>query len=393
MRGNADNTTMNDPYVKAVPTTVACSASPEFQDWLATAGGTVAVSTYQAGKVAMIGWDGRRVTLLMREFDKPLGLAASGRRLVLATRHDLWMFANVPVLAHEFLEDQPGRYDALYLPRATYHTGDLHTHDVAVVGDEIWLAATRFSCLAKVSYDFSFRPVWRPKFVSDLVPEDRCHLNGIAVRDGRPRYVTALGTTDSAGAWRAEKATGGVLIDIDTNEIILGGLAMPHSPRWHDGRLWLLNSGAGELLQIDVPSGRAEVVCRLTGYLRGLCFCGPYALVGLCKIRERHIFGGLPIQQRGETLLCGVAVVDLRSGRQCGFFEFTAGCEELYDVQFVPGVLRPMILNQQHPAVHQAITNTDSCYWLRPSSEIKDTPRNPCAELSGVQRPPVGMGA
>ena len=230
------------------PVAVACHAAPGFQDWLARAGGAVAVSTYQAGKVAMIGWDGRQVTLLMREFDKPLGLTACGDRLAVATRHDLWVLANSPLLAHDYLPTEPGRYDALYLPRATYHTGDLHTHDVAILGDEIWLAATRFSCLAKVSYDFSFLPVWKPRFVTDLVPEDRCHLNGIAVRDGRPRYVTALGTTDTPGAWREQKATGGVLIDVDNDEIILGGLAMPHSPRWHDGRLWLLNSGAGELL-------------------------------------------------------------------------------------------------------------------------------------------------
>ena len=130
---------------------------------------------------------------------------------------------------------------------------------------------------------------------------------------------------------------------------MLGGLAMPHSPRWHDGTLWMLNSGAGELLRVDPQSGRSEVVCRLPGYLRGLCFCGPYALVGLSKIRERHIFGGLPVQQRCENLLCGVAVVDVRSGREAGFFEFTAGCEELYDVQFLPGVFRPMILSLEKP--------------------------------------------
>ncbi len=153
---------------------------------------------------------------------------------------------------------------------------------------------------------------------------------------------------------------------------MLGNLAMPHSPRWYDGRLWVLNSGAGELLQVDPLSGRADVVCRLPGYLRGLCFRGPYALVGLCKIREQHIFGGLPVQQGGQRLLCGVAVVDVRSGREVGFFEFTAGCEELYDVQFLPGVHRPMILNLQKPETRQAMTNPDSCYWLRPSSEIHD---------------------
>ena len=363
---------MNDQDTTHTQFAVACNASPEFQDWLAQSGGTVAVSTYQAGKVAMIGWDGSRVTLLMREFDKPLGLAVSGSRLLLATRHDLWVFANSPVLAHEFLEDQPGRYDGLYLPRATYHTGDLHTHDVALCGDEIWVAATRFSCLAKLTYDFSFLPQWMPPYVSALVPEDRCHLNGIAVRDGRPRYVTALGTTDAAGAWRENKAAGGVLIDVASNDTVLAGLAMPHSPRWHDERLWLLNSGAGELLVVDPQSGQRDMVCRMPGYLRGLCFCGPYALVGSSKIRERHIFGGLPVQSRGEKLLCGVAVVDLRTGRQCGFFEFTAGCEELYDVQFLPGVTRPMILNLQKPVVHEAMTNPESCYWLRPSKELID---------------------
>jgi uncharacterized protein (TIGR03032 family) len=363
------------------PVAVACAASSGFQEWLAWFHGSVAVSTYQAGKVAMIGWDGLRTTLLMREFDKPLGMNVSGRRLVLATRNDVWLFADAPLLAPDFLENAPGRYDALYLPRATYHTGDLNTHDVTLLGDEVWLAATRFSCLAKASVDFNFLPVWRPPFVSDLVPEDRCHLNGIAVRDGRPRYVTALGTTDAPGAWRETKATGGVLIDIETNEILLGGLAMPHSPRWRDGRILLLNSGAGELLSVDPRDGRPETVCRLPGYLRGLCFHGPFALLGLSKIRERHIFGGLPIQQRGETLRCGISVVDLRNGREAGFFEFTAGCEEIYDVQVLPGVCRPMILNLEKPAARQAMTDPDSCFWLRPSNEV----REPAAAATGVE--------
>lgn len=370
---------------------ISCSASAEFQDWLMRAGGSVAVSTYQAGKVAMIGWNGHSVSLLMREFDKPLGLTVSGNRLALATRHDLWVFADSPLLAAEYQENRPGQYDALYLPRATYHTGELNTHDVAILDDAIWLAATRFSCLAKVSCDFSFQPVWKPWFVSALAPEDRCHLNGIAVRDGRPRYVTALGTTDAAGAWREKKATGGVLIDIEQNEIVLDGLAMPHSPRWREGRLWLLNSGAGELLTVDPESGRADVVARMPGYLRGLCFHGPYALVGLSKIRERHIFGGLPVQQRHEKLLCGIAIIDVRNGRECGFFEFTGGCEELYDVQFLPGAVRPTILNFQKPAARQAITYPEASYWLRPGSEASEPgPVLSPAENDAVA--PIGAG-
>ncbi|MGD0384448.1 MAG: TIGR03032 family protein, partial [Thermoguttaceae bacterium] len=258
------------------PLEIQCLASAAFEEWLAPAGGSVAVSTYQAGKVAMVGWDGRQVTLLMRDFDKPLGLAAAGNRMVLATRHDLCIFTNTPLLAYEFLEDQPGRYDALYLPRVTYHTGDLHTHDVAISAEGIIITATRFSCLARLSFDFNFVPFWKPSFVTDLVPEDRCHLNGLALYENRPKYVTALGKTDKVGGWRENKAAGGVVIDVTTDEIVSEGLSMPHSPRWYDGRLWVLNSGAGELLMIDPASGRQNVVCELPGYLRGLCFIGPY---------------------------------------------------------------------------------------------------------------------
>lgn len=352
------------------PVQIGCAASPQFHEWMARAGGSLLLSTYQAGKVATIGWDGRQPTLLMRHFDKPLGLAVNGHQVALATRHDVWLLANAPPLAHDYLENQPGRYDAIFLPRTTFHTGDLNTHDLVFDADDLLLVNTRFSCLARLSRDFSFEPVWKPKFVTDLVPEDRCHLNGVAVCDGKARYVTALGTTDSPGGWRENKATGGVLIDVESDEIILDGLSMPHSPRWHDERLWVLNSGTGELLMVDPVRGEATTVCGLPGYLRGLCFTGPYALVGMCKIREKHIFGGLPVQQRQDDLRCGVAVIDLRSGAQVALFEFTSGCEELYDVQFLAGIFRPTILNLDKPAVRQAITNPDSCYWLRPSSEI-----------------------
>lgn len=330
------------------------------------------MTTYQAGKLAAIGWDGGQVTLLMRHFEKPLGLAVCGDRLGLATRHDVWMLANAPLLASDYRQSDPGRYDALYAPRASYHTGNLHTHDVVFCDGELVIVNTRFSCLAKLSHEYNFVPIWKPPFISDLVPEDRCHLNGLAIREGRVRYVTALGTTDTVGGWRPTKATGGVLMDVEGDRVICDGLCMPHSPRWHDGRLWVLNSGKGELLVVDPVSGRHDVVCELPGYARGLCFVGSYALVGLSRVREKHIFGGLPIQDKHESLRCGVAVVDLQGGFQVGMFEYTAGCSEIYDVQFLPGVRRAMILNLEKRAARQAMTYPDSSYWLRPSSEIRE---------------------
>jgi len=322
----------------------------------------------------MIGWDGRQITLLMREFDKPLGLAVDGDRIALATRYEVAIFANAPVLAPNYLERQPGRYDALYLPRVSYQTGDLNIHDVAFVGEELVLVNTRFCCLARTSSQYNFTPFWKPRFVSELAPEDRCHLNGLAVVDGRPRYVTCLGTTDTAGGWRANKASGGVLIDVTTDEIVLDGLSMPHSPRWHEGRLWMLDSGTGRLLLVDPAGRQSTTVCELPGYLRGLCFVGPYAVVGMCKIREKHIFGGLPVQQRCAQLLCGLAVVDTRTGAQVGLFEFTAGCEELYDVRFLAQIYRPTILNLEKAATREALSTPENCYWLRPSSELHTAP-------------------
>jgi uncharacterized protein (TIGR03032 family) len=359
-------------------TPIACRVSDGFGQWLGGAGGSLAVTTYQAGKVALVGWDNvnRQVTLLLRQFDKPLGLAVNGPQLALATRHAVLLCADAPLLAPDYLEDQRGRYDALYLPRAAYFTGDINAHDLAFdSGGDLWVVNTRFGCLARLSRRFSFEPAWKPPFVSEIVPEDRCHLNGLAMLDGKPKYVTCLGETDAAGAWRGDKATGGVIVDVDANQVVVRGLSMPHSPRWHDGRLWLLNSGLGELWRVDAATGTHDVVCALPGYLRGLCFVAPhFALIGLCQIREKHLFGGLPVQQRHAELLCGVAAVDLRSGALAGMLEFTSGVQELYDVRFLPGVQRPMILNLEKDATRQAFTAPQFAYWLRPSSETPPSP-------------------
>lgn len=349
---------------------VACHADDGFSAWASTAGGTIALSTYQANKVAFIGWNGVQVSLLMREFQKPMGLDTEFPRLALATRNAIHVFANAPDLAGPYLEDQPGKYDSLFLPRVSFHTNDLNVHDLAFGREGLWIVNTRFSCLATVGELHNFVPRWHPSFVSAVVPEDRCHLNGMAMREGKPTFVTALGKTDDPGAWREGKATGGVLIHVDSNDILLDGLCMPHSPVWHQDRLWFLNSGAGELCLVDLAARKTISVCALPGYLRGLSFVGHYALIGLSKVREKHIFGGLPVQDRYPQLRCGIAIVDTETGINLGLFEFTAGCHELFGVRFLPGLQRANILNLDMPATVQAVTAPDLSYWLRPSSEV-----------------------
>jgi uncharacterized protein (TIGR03032 family) len=352
--------------------TITCTADAGFLEWLSQAHGSLLITTYQAGKVLLVGWNGQQVTLLARQFDKPMGVALTGNQIALTTRQEVLFFANARLLAHNYLEEQPGRYDALYLPRASYFTGDLNTHDLAFGQDGLWLVNTRFSCLASLSLEFNFVPRWYPAFISEIAPEDRCHLNGLAMVAGRPKYVTALGKTDTVGGWRKTKATGGIVIDVETDEIVLRGLSMPHSPRWYQDKLWLLNSGTGELWQVDPVVWKPQVVCALPGFGRGLTIVGDYALIGLCQIREQHIFGGLPIQERFDHLLCGVVVVDLRQGQPVGWLEFPTGCRELYDVKFLPGVARPNLLTQDKDAVREAFLAPEFAYWLRPSAQVPE---------------------
>lgn len=356
---------------------IECGLSPSFADFMRQLGGSLIVSTYQAGKVVLFGWDGEHVSVLPRNFDKPLGIAVDGPRVALATRNDVHFFANAPWLAPDYLENQRGRYDSLYLPRASFHTADLHIHDLAFGEGGIWFVNTRFSCIARLSIEQSFLPAWKPSFISELAPEDRCHLNGLAMESGRPRYVTALGESDRVGGWRENKATGGIVIDVASGSIIVRGLSMPHSPRLYDGALWLLDSGTGRLLRVDRQTHAVAVVRELPGYLRGLCFVGPFAIIGMCQIREKHLFGGLPIQGKHERLICGIAVVDLRSGAQVAQFEFTRGAQELYDIQFLPGTRMSMIVNLQMEQARQAVSTPEFAYWLRPSNLIPEDRPSP----------------
>jgi uncharacterized protein (TIGR03032 family) len=155
--------------------------------------------------------------------------------------------------------------------------------------------------------------------------------------------VTALGTSDEAGGWRSHKADGGVLIDVASSEVAIGGLSMPHSPRWHQGQLLLLESGKGSLCLADLDAGSVEVVCELPGFTRGLTFAGRIAFVGLSQIRESSTFGDLPITRRLSERQCGVWMVDLDSGSVVGFLRFEELVQEIFDVAVIAGVRMPEI--------------------------------------------------
>jgi uncharacterized protein (TIGR03032 family) len=210
---------------------------------------------------------------------------------------------------------------------------------------ELWFVNTRFSCLCTRELPYSFVPRWRPGFVGAIAPEDRCHLNGMGVRDGKVRYATALGATDTPGGWRERKKDGGVLLDVAHDAVLARGLSMPHSPRWYPGKLWVLNSGEGGLGTVDPATGQYEEVASLPGFTRGLDFVGPLAFVGLSQVRESAFFSRIAMAERPvEERCCGVWVVNIQSGRVIAYVRFEDALQEIFAVQALPR-RRPDVLN------------------------------------------------
>lgn len=315
-------------------------------------GCSLALSTYQAGKVILVRNDGGALNTHFRAFTRPMGIAADGARISVGGTNTVWHYRNVPAVGAKL--DPPGRHDAAFLPRRIHVTGDIDIHEMAWdADDELWVVNTRFGCLCTLDHDHSFHPRWRPHFLSALAPEDRCHLNGLAMVDGRPRYVTALGDTDTPGGWRVNKARGGILMDVVRNQILLRGLSMPHSPRWYRDQLWLLESGEGALSRVNLLTGRWETVARLPGFTRGLDFWGPLAFIGLSQVRESAVFSGIPIVQRlpQEERRCGVWVVNIETGETLGFLQFEAGVQEIFAVSVLPGIRFPEMLEWHDPAL------------------------------------------
>ena len=305
----ADESTPSAPPAAPAAVEFRYTQTDSFVALLQQLGASLLVTTYQANKLLVARAAGAGLSMLVRTFDRPMGLAVDGDRLALGCREQIWEFRNAPDIAPRV--EPAGQHDACFLPRSSHVTGDIGVHELAWAGDELWVVNTRFSCLCTLDPDYSFVPRWRPPFVTALAAEDRCHLNGLAVVDGQPRYVTALGETDTPNGWRANKPQGGCLMEVSSGEVISRGLSMPHSPRWHDGRLWLLESGTGQLVLVDPATGHRQTVAELPGFARGLALCGPYAFVGLSKIRATSAMDGVPLAERRDELKCGVAVVDL----------------------------------------------------------------------------------
>ena len=327
-------------------------------------GASLIVTTYQAGKLVILRADGDVLNTHFCSFARPMGLAVREGRLAIGTSVEIWEYHDLPAVASKL--EPAGKHDACYLPRSSHVTGDVLIHEMDWVGDDLVFVNTRFSCLCVRDWQYSFRPIWRPAFVSAYTPDDRCHLNGMGLKDGRVQFATALGQTDTPGGWRENKRNGGLLIDIPSGEIIARGLSMPHSPRWYDGQLWVLDSGTGTLGTVDLGSGQYRAVVELPGFTRGLDFFGPFAFVGLSQVRESATFSGIPLVERLEKRASGVWVVDLRSGVVIGWVEFEDALQEIFSVKILSETRFPDVINDKNEVVMHS--------YVLPDDAISEVP-------------------
>ena len=366
------------------PSDIAITVSEGFWQWLNDLNLSLAFTTYQPTRLFLIGCKlNGRLAVNERLFDKPMGLYAHNDSLYMACRYQLWQLENRLAIG----ETHQGG-DRLYVPSVAYTTGDLNVHDVVLdKQQQLLFINTDFSCLAKQQAGFSFVPVWQPPFISKLAAEDRCHLNGLAMCGGKPTYVTACSQTDTPAGWRNHRLDGGIVLHLPSNQIIATGLSMPHSPRWYRGKLWLLNSGSGELGYLDGERFMPITFCP--GFVRGLAFLGDYAVVGLSKLRSKT-FGGLALETRlahaGQEAHCGLMVIDLNTGDSLHSLQIDGVVEELFDVVVLPKVRQPRALGFQDDSIERLVNFPDSDGLLITKPTVSRPSLNTSLQKPGLPR-------
>lgn len=335
--------------------------SPGLGAWLASIGGSLAFSTYQSSRLFLISPDEKGgIVAQERIVGSAMGLAVAPDALWIANKEQVWRFSNVGALR---IKDRD--HDAVFMPRKGYLIGGCDTHDIAAntvfkgVRHELMFINTVYSCVAAIDPHWGFRPLWKPDFITALSPEDRCHLNGLCVENGELTHVTLCGRYDTPIGWKAVKNGGGVVVDVRDDRVVCDGLSMPHSPRAHQGRLWLLNSGDGDFGHVD--AGRFVPIAACPGFARGLAMIGDYAVIGLSKPRDNLFSSGMALTRRLEekNLLarCGLIVVDLRTGATVHWLGIDGVVSELYDVAFLPNIIQPYTPGFSEPELHRELTH------------------------------------
>ncbi len=348
------------------PAPFSCTFSPQLPELLLKLNCSIAITTYQAGKLVLVSpSDENRLSMLPRTFAKPMGFDVVADRMVLATKDEVILFENSKALAVHY-PNKKNVYDCLYVPRATFYTGNVDMHDVALGEEGIWAINTSFSCLCLVTGNYNFIPKWKPPFITDLASEDRCHLNGMVLLNGKPKYVTALGNTNTPQGWRENIMQGGILMDVETNEIILDKLPMPHSPMMYNSELYLLLSATGEIIRVNIKKKKYEVIKQLNGYCRGMDVYGDYMFVAMSKLRKNSsTFARLSFAEKADY--AGIKIIHLNTKALVMELKYETSIDEIYSLKIIANTIRPNVLNTINPIYKYSLSIPGQTFWANPN--------------------------
>ena len=331
---------------------------------------SLALTTYQAGKLVCISPspDQEGLISLPRNFDKPMGVGISGDKMAIATKDEVIVLSESKPLASHY-PNKKNVYDSLWLPRTTYYTGQVDLHDIKFCQDGIYAINSSFSCLCKIDENYNFTPVWQPFFIDKLASEDRCHLNGLATKNDKPKFATALGVSNTPQGWRDNIASGGVLMDIEDNRIIMDKLPMPHSPMYHNDKLYLLCSASGEFIEVNVENESFKVIKKFAGFCRGLDIYKDYAFIGFSKLRKNSsTFAKLSFAE--EANYAGIKIVHLPTAAEVGEIRYKTSVDEIYEVVVLKDTTRPNVLNTMNPVHKFSLSIPDQTFWANPDDTV-----------------------
>lgn len=333
------------------------TVSRGFADWLRASKTSMAFTSYQTGQLFLVGvMPNGTVSFNQQNFTRAMGVSYQPGRLYLGALHQIWRLENML---------RPGQvgnknFDMVLVPRNAQTTGDVDVHEVGTdPAGRVIFVNTKYSCLATLDLSQSFRPIWKPKFISKLAPEDRCHLNGMAMDGGKPRYVTAVSRSDVVTGWRERRHEGGVLIEVATDRVVTDQLSMPHSPRVYGDHVLALDSGRGQIIRIDPTTGERTDIAFCPGFLRGMSIHNGHAMVTVSKPRN-GTFAGLALDgamaDRDAEPWCGVLIVNLASGDIVEWVKLDGFITELFDVTAMPNVVCPMSIGPDTLEIRSTIT-------------------------------------
>lgn len=342
---------------KAAPGSTGITVSRGLAEWLRRQDVSLAFTSYQTGQLFLVGaHPNGTVSFNQQNFERAMGVCWQDGRLYLGSLFQVWRLENM-LRPGEIGNDA---FDAVLVPRNAQTTGDVDIHEVGVNADgRVIFVNTKYSCLATLDLTHSFAPVWKPPFISRLAPEDRCHLNGLAMDAGRARFVTAVSRSDILAGWRERRHEGGVLIEVETGRVVTDQLSMPHSPRVAAGELLVLDSGRGQIVRIDPANGAKTDLAFCPGFLRGLAVHAGHAIVTVSKPRNGTFSGLLldgELKTRDAEPWCGILVVDIATGDIVEWIRLEGHIAELFDVAAMPGVRCPMAVGPGTTEIRSTIT-------------------------------------